>query len=152
MQLNKHRVDTAVDVTDEETSVVNVRLSDDVVIALFRETMKGYCPVCSFNKIGTDRRICNECLEKERPLYQAMETPYDAAIIRIIRHLMPDPPIEYCVGYGATEAMTHLGVYTGCMGFRSPSRPGARRALVSLGAWVVARLSKMLEEQEIKSC
>ena len=149
MNLNKNHVDTAVSVTDEQTTVVSIRLSDEVVIALFKETMKGYCPVCGFNKISTARRICDECLEKEQQLlFVYASTPYRKAIEKIIQYLMPDPPVTSCIGASPSVAMTHLGVYTGCMCPVGRSRPGARRALVSLGAWVVKRLSQMLEELE----
>lgn len=144
MQLNKHRVDTVIGVTDDQLTTVSVRLSDDVVISLFRETMKGFCPVCKFNKLGANRSICDECLEDEQQLlFVRVETPFQEAIEKIVQCLMP----EHCIGASATEAMTHLGAYAELIGYQVHDYPGARKALVSLGAWVVVRLAKMLEEE-----
>jgi len=151
MQLNKNVVDTTVDVLDgNENTYVSIGLSDDVVISLYRKTMKGYCPVCSFNKLGKDRSICDACLVKEEKcIHSHLDTPYAEAVTRIMRSLMPDPPVESCISDSTAEAMTHLGVYTGCMSYcASPSRGGAITALTNLGCWVVARLSSMLKEQK----
>ena len=140
MQLNKNRVDTAIGVTDEKTTVVSLRPSDDVVITLFKETMKGFCRVCTFNKVPEGRYICDECLAKEEA---SMLRPYTRALMHIVRHLLPDPPATALFPHSVDYAVTQLGVYTGLATMFGNNTPGMVRALVKLGAWVVARITKL---------
>jgi len=104
--------------------------------------MKGFCPVCAFNRLSEGRHICDECLEKEKvailPLVYA--TPYKEAFTRIVQYLLPATSI----GADPTVAMTHLGVYTGIRSSGGDNRKAAINVLVKLGAWVIAQLTRLL--------
>jgi len=104
----------AVGVDVAEKSTVKFWLSDAIVIDLFMKTMVGFCPVCTFNKVPVGRHICDECLEREKvailPLVSS--EPYTEALTKIMRYLMPDPPVTSCIGASATIAIMNLGEYT----------------------------------------
>jgi len=153
MQLNKNRVDTAVAGTDEKTTVVSIRLSDDVVISLYRETMQGYCPVCSFSKLSPGRRICDECMATEETslLYFRWSQPYGAAMRRILHQLVPDPPTLVTYPHHVGYAIHRLGEYARLMEGLRKSPQLAMHHLAKLGAWVIARMTKLAEQDGV-SC
>jgi len=153
MQIPKDHVDTVVGVTDRKTTSVRIRLSDDVVIALYRETMKGYCPVCGFSKLSEGRRICDTCLETEETtlLYFSWSQPYGVAMSRILHHLMPSPPVLAVIPHHVGYAIEQLGEYARLMEGLRKSPQLAMSRLAKLAAWAVARMTKLAEQDGV-SC
>ena len=141
MKLRKHTVETTVSVAGDANTSVSLCLSDIIVIELFKKTIEGYCPVCTFSKLTSEsRKICDECLAKEEA---TLLHPYTGAITRIIRELMPDPPVEDCIGASTSLAMEYLGAYAALRHASTFDQKAAVEALAKLGAWVVARIRSL---------